>query len=183
MARARKLLIMGPEVLPASTGWLGRMTAFYEATPRIGALGPMVLSADDRILHAGGCFEPPEGSSTWERRLYFRGLPPAHPAANVARPVPEVTAACLMVDADLYEEMGGFAGSYLDEGYEDSDLCVRLVEAGYQNWYLPQVSLYDLKSPVRPAPLRRLIDHYNRWLFTSTWAKRLESIMAEGNRP
>ena len=72
------------------------------------------------------------GSRLWGNQHYFKGLHRSFPAANVARPVPGVTAACMMVDRDLYEEVGGLSHAYVQGGYEDSDLCLRLIELGRQ---------------------------------------------------
>ena len=94
------------------------------------------------------------------------------------RPVPAVTAACLMVDADLYERVGGLSGTYVQGDYEDSDLCLRLRDAGRTNWYLPQVQLYHLEAQSYPSALRNLNREYNRWLFNETWSEIIAAMTA-----
>ena len=42
---------MNSDVLPDQPGWLSRMVEFYEANPRIGALGPKLLYEDGSIQH------------------------------------------------------------------------------------------------------------------------------------
>ena len=66
----------------------------------------------------------------WENQHYFKGFSRSLAAANVNRPVPAVTGACLMIDRALYDEVGGLREDYVQGGYEDSDLCLRLIEAG-----------------------------------------------------
>ena len=110
VARGRLLLLLNSDVLPAEPGWLGKMQAFHDATPNIGALGPKLLYEDDSLQHAGLYFEmvqegPTAGS--WANMHYFKGLHKDLPAANVARPVPAVTAACLMIEKELYEQRRG----------------------------------------------------------------------------
>jgi GT2 family glycosyltransferase len=91
--------------------------------------------------------------------------------------VPAVTAACLMINRDLYQEMGGLRGAYVQGDYEDSDLCLRLLEAGYENWYLPEVELYHLEGQSYLSSERRLASRYNAWLHTELWNERIESVM------
>ena len=117
---------------------------------------------------------PPAGSELWENAHCFKGLHRSFPAANVARPVPAVTAACMMIDRDLYEEVGGLPLHYVQGDYEDSELCLRLAEAGRQSWYLPAVELYHLEGQSYVAEVRRVPSEYNMWLHTALWGDRIE---------
>jgi O-antigen biosynthesis protein len=177
LARGRLLLLLNSDVLPDAPGWLGEMVAFHNATPRIGALGPKLLYEDDSLQHAGLFFYPESPGRQWNNEHYFKGLHRRLPAANVARPVPAVTAACLMIDAALYRRLGGLSGTYVQGDFEDSDLCLRLAEAGYENWYVPFVELYHLEGQSYPLPLRQLTTRYNRWLHTYLWGQQIEAIM------
>jgi len=93
--------------------------------------------------------------------------------------VPAVTAACLMIAAELYRELDGLRSCYVQGDYEDSDLCLRLIEAGYDNWYLPEVELFHLEGQSYPSQLRRLASQYNRWLHTRLWDRLIERVMAD----
>ena len=182
-ARCPRLLLLNSDVLPARPGWLGRMAEFHAAKPRIGALGAKLLFEDDTLQHAGLYFsEMPDGSG-WENLHFFKGLHRSLPAANVARPVPAVTAACLMIRRAIYEDTGGLRGMYVQGDYEDSDLCLRLIERGLENWYVPDVELYHLEGQSYPAPLRALTSRYNRWLHTHTWRAQIESAMQRFGAP
>jgi GT2 family glycosyltransferase len=178
LARGRLLLLLNSDVLPDRPGWLRPLADFYDATPHIGALGPKLLYEDDSLQHAGMYFWRPPGSTVWQNMHYYKGLHRGLPAANVARTVPAVTGAAMMVSAELYRRMGGLQGMYVQGDYEDSDLCLRLMEAGYQNWYLPHVELYHLEGQSYPAALRKLAGRYNRWLHSRLWAARIEDVMA-----
>jgi GT2 family glycosyltransferase len=178
LARGRLLLLLNSDVLPDRTGWLGMMTTFYDATPGIGALGPKLLYEDDSLQHAGMYFSRLASAGVWENRHYFKGLHRSLPAANVLRPVPAVTGACLMVDSTLYKQVGGLRGTYVQGDHEDSDLCLRLIEAGYENWYLPAAELYHLEGQSYPGALRQLTSQYNAWLHTRLWNEHIERVMA-----
>lgn len=178
LARGKLLLLLNSDVLPDKAGWLGKMTGFYNSMPKIGALGPKLLYEDDSLQHAGLYFNRPYGSMVWGNQHYFKGLHRRFPAANVTRQLPAVTAACLMIDRNLYKQMNGLRGIYIQGDYEDSDLCLRLLEAGYENWYLPEVELYHLEGQSYPSAERRMASRYNAWVHTHLWNEQIESIMA-----
>jgi len=158
------------------------MRDFYEATPKIGALAPKLLYEDEAIQHAGIYFQRPAGEREWWNEHYFKGMHRDLPAANVARPVPAVTAACLMTDAAVYERLGGLRGLYVQGDYEDSDFCLRLREAGLACWYMPQVELYHLEGQSFSSPTREASADYNRWLHTCLWHETIEATMGEFDR-
>ncbi len=179
VAEAERLLLLNSDVIPDRPGWIGAMAAFYDATEGIGALGPKLLYEDDTLQHAGMYFQRRPGSEVWENAHCFKGLHRSFPAANLARPMPAVTAACMMVDRGLYEEVGGLPLHYVQGDYEDSELCLRLAEAERQNWYLPTVELYHLEGQSYVPGVRRIPSEYNMWLHTSIWGDRIESVMAD----
>lgn len=174
IATGRLLLLLNSDVLPEAPGWLGRMVSFYDATPKIGALSPMLLYEDESLQHAGLYFERQTGSHVWANEHFFKGLHRSLPAANVARAVPAVTGACMLIAASLYAEHGGLRGGYVQGDYEDSDLCLRLAEAGLESWYLPSVALYHLEGQSYPSDERKLASQFNRWLHTYLWNDAME---------
>jgi GT2 family glycosyltransferase len=179
VAAAKRLLLLNSDVVPDRPGWIGTMSAFYEATPKIGAVGPKLLYEDDSLQHAGLYFHRPAADEPWENAHCFKGLHRSFAAANVARAVPAVTAACMLVDRDVYEEVGGLPLHYVQGDYEDSELCLKLGEAGRDNWYLPSVELYHLEGQSYVPGERRIPSEYNMWLHTQLWGERIEELMAE----
>jgi GT2 family glycosyltransferase len=178
-ARGRRLLLLNSDVIPDRPGWIGAMSEFYDETEGIGALGPKLLYEDDSLQHAGLYFHRAAGAELWENAHCFKGLHRSFPAANVARPVPAVTAACMLIDRDLYDEVGGLPLHYVQGDYEDSELCLKLAEAGRQNWYLPEVELYHLEGQSYVPGVRRVPSEYNMWLHSELWGGQIEELMAE----
>jgi O-antigen biosynthesis protein len=183
LARARLLLLLNSDVLPDRPGWLGAMREFYDATPRIGALGPKLLYEDDSIQHAGMYFYNLPGSSVWVDAHYFKGMHRSLPAANVPRHVPVLSGACLMIDRELYSEFGGLQGAYVQGDYEDSDLCLQLSEKGYENWYTPDAELYHLEGQSYQPDARRPANRYNMWLHSHLWGERIAALMRDADLP
>lgn len=176
LARGRLLLLLNSDVLPDKPGWLGKMINFYDSTPGVGTLAPKLLYEDDSLQHAGLHFYR-QRDGLWNNEHYFKGLHRHLPVANTPRPVPAVTGACMMIDSELYERFGGLRGIYVQGDYEDSDLCLRLIEAGYENWYLPDAELYHLEGQSYALQTRQLNGRYNTWLHTHLWKERIEAVM------
>jgi GT2 family glycosyltransferase len=182
LARGRLLLLLNSDVFPREPGWVSEMMNFYDATPAIGALAPKLLYEDDSIQHAGLYFRRLSDTGVWNNEHYYKGLHRNLPAANVARAVPAVTAACMMIDVALYRELGGLRGMYVQGDYEDSDLCLRLAETGRHSWYLPSVELYHLEGQSFPSQMRELTGDYNRWLHTSQRGATIQQVIGESQR-
>jgi O-antigen biosynthesis protein len=178
LARGRLLLLLNSDVLPAAPGWLSHMRDFHDATPGIGALGAKLLYEDDSIQHAGMHFVPfPDPAvRQWVDSTYFKGMHTSLPAANIARPVPAVSGACMMIDRGLWEEVGGLQRIYVRGDYEDSHLCLELRERGRENWYLPEAVLYHLEGQSYGSRQRGPSNRYNAWLYSRLWGDRIESI-------
>lgn len=182
-ARGRLLLLLNSDVLPAAPGWLRRLAAFHDATPRLGAVGPKLLYEDDSIQHAGLFFSRQDERSPWNNEHYFKGLPRSLPAANIARTVPAVTAAALLISRELYRKLGGLRGAYVQGDYEDSDLCLRLWEAGHEVWYCPEVELYHLEGQSYPSATRELTGRFNAWLHTHLCGEQIDTMMKNASSP
>ena len=179
LAEGRLLLLINADVFPAEPGWLGKLAAFYHATPAIGALGPKLLYEDDAIQHAGLFFYRQAADGLWNNEHYFKGFQRGLPAANVSRPVPAISAACMLIGTELYRTMGGLRGAYVQGDFEDSDLCIRLAEAGLKSWYCAEVELYHLEGQSYPGALRARTARYNQWLHTHLHDQAIEKIMAD----
>ena len=84
----------------------------------------------------------------------------------------------MMLRTALYREFGGLRGVFVQGDYEDSDLCLRVQEAGYEVWYNAAVELYHLEGQSYPSPQRAANVEFNRWLHTHLWDRRIDAIMA-----
>jgi len=115
----------------------------------------------------------------WTNLHYYKGLRSDFEPANVARPVPAVTGACLMIGRALWEEVDGLRPDFVQGGYEDSDLCLRLLEHGRDNWYLPGVQLHHLEDQSFPSRARLMATAYNTWLQSHLWDARITDLMQD----
>src|SRR4029077_7073326 len=133
-ADSRFVLFMNSDVLPEAPGWLGELLSFYNSKARAGAGGPRRVFEDGSIQHAGLYFRRPPNALFWENEHFFKGMHRDAAVATKSRFFPAVTAGCMLVSRSLFLEVGGFSGNYIRGDYEDSELCLRLRDAGYDNW-------------------------------------------------
>lgn len=181
-ASGRLLLLLNSDVLPDRPGWLTTMTEFHDRTPKLGAVGPKLIYEDMSIQHAGMYFARVPGTKYWENIHYFKGLHRSFAPANATRIVPAVTGACLLISRQLWELVGGLKGVYVQGDFEDSDLCLRLKERGFDCWYLAEVELFHLEGQSYPTQLRQLTSRFNSWLHSYLWDEEIESLMGEFGR-
>jgi GT2 family glycosyltransferase len=177
LAGGRLLLFMNSDVLPDRPGWLATMRDFYNATPNIGALGPKLMYEDESIQHAGMYYHRIVGSSAWVDSHYFKGMHRSLAGANVARRVPLVSGACLMIDRALYQRLDGLPTRYVQGDYEDSDFCLQLAAEGLDNWYLPDAELYHLEGQSYAVDARRPCNRFNMWLHNHLYSDRIDRLM------
>lgn len=113
------------------TNWLPPLLEALD-NPRIGAAGPRLLYPDGRVQHVGTAFSPQLTPTH-----IFEHFPGDHPAALARRRCQAITAAALLMRADLFRELGGFFEGFRN-GSEDLDLCARIRAKGLQLAVCPE---------------------------------------------
>lgn len=175
-ARAPLLVFLNSDAIPFRPGWVGELAAFHRRTRQIGALGPKLVFEDGSLQHAGESFRRHPARPLWEIVPHYKGLHAAFPAANLARSIPAVTGACLMVARDLFDQVGGFDPGFVQGDFEDSDLCLSLLAAGRVNWYLPSVELYHVEGASYSSAERARNFIYNQWRHSTRWDATLQLL-------
>lgn len=147
-AKGSLLLFLNDDIEATHTGWLSDMAKLAER-PHVGAVGCKLLYPDtDKIQHAGITNLPmgPVHKLQFLRdnKCYYdnrnRGI----------RNVSAVTAACLMVRREVFEEAGGFCES-MQVAFNDVDFCFTLLEKGYYNAVCNHIYLLHHESMSRGA--------------------------------
>ncbi len=147
-AKGSLLLFLNDDIEATHTGWLSDMAKLAER-PHVGAVGCKLLYPDtDKIQHAGITNLPmgPVHKLQFLRdnKCYYdnrnRGI----------RNVSAVTAACLMVRREVFEEVGGFCES-MQVAFNDVDFCFTLLEKGYYNAVCNHIHLLHHESMSRGA--------------------------------
>lgn len=178
-ARAETLALVNSDVIPTETGWLPALARKLDRRERIGVVGPKLLYDDGSLQHAGLLFKR-DRHGVWLNHHYHKGMPGNYGPANIERMVPGVTGACMVMPRALFNEVGGFDGSYVIGDYEDSDLCLKIRKAGFGVKYVPSVALYHLErqSISKSADYTRgVASQHNSWLQTKRWDTQIEALM------
>lgn len=141
LARGRYLLFLNNDT-EARPGWLPPLLAPLERDPGIAVAGAKLLFPDGTLQHAGVGVAYADPLPVFPFHLDYR-----KPAGASTRPLElsAVTAACLLIRAEVFRELGGFDEAFLN-GYEDMDLCFKVRESGRRVVYVPESVLVHHES-------------------------------------
>ena len=92
-----------------------------------------------------GSISPATSAAIWLNHHFYKGMPGDYSPAQIARTVPGVTGACLVTRKEIYDLVGGFTEDYVIGDYEDSDLCLKIRQIGFQIAYEPACALYHFE--------------------------------------
>jgi len=140
------LLFLNNDTEVKKADWLTAMVEQAQR-PSVGAVGTLLLYPDDTIQHAGVIMGI--GGIGAHSHKYFPGVTPGYFGHVIGiNNVTAVTAACLMCRRQVFAEVGGF-DEQLTVAYNDIDLCLKMLEKGYRNIYIPHAVLYHHESKSR----------------------------------
>ena len=148
-ARGESLVFLNNDTEVLEAGWLTAMLEWAQQ-PEIGCVGAKLLFPDGSIQHAGvvlhdaSAFHFGYGQRPEERNWIEFGL---------VRNFSAVTAACLMIRRRVFEDVRGFDETF-PIAYNDVDLCIRVMRAGYRNLYTPYGLLTHHESASRPPGVK-----------------------------
>jgi GT2 family glycosyltransferase len=140
------LLFLNNDTEAITPDWVEAMVEQAQR-PAIGAVGAKLLYDDETIQHAGVVVGL-GGVAGHSHKHYASDAPGYFYTLQTVNNYSAVTAACLMVRRDVFDEVGGF-DEELAIAFNDVDLCLRIQAAGYRNVYLPHVVLYHHESKSR----------------------------------
>ncbi len=145
-ARGDFLLFLNNDTEAINPDWLETMVKLA-AQPGVGAVGAKLYYADDTIQHAG-IVVGMGGVAGHSHLFYPRHAQGYMQRLRITQNVAAVTGACLLMPRAVFERVGGF-----DEGFvlafNDVDLCLSVLKAGYRVVWTPDAELYHLESKTR----------------------------------
>jgi GT2 family glycosyltransferase len=141
------LVFVNNDVEVIEPEWLTELVA-QASRPEIGAVGAKLLYADGRLQHAGLILGI-GGVAGHAFKRFPRDTLGANGRAVMIQAVSAVTAACMAVRREVFDEVGGFDAQALAVAFNDVDFCLRVMRAGYRNVYTPYALLYHHESASR----------------------------------
>jgi GT2 family glycosyltransferase len=146
LADSEHVLFLNNDTEVINPDWLAAMLE-YSQRKDVGAVGARLYFPDKTIQHAGVILglggvaahahrDDPESSHGYMGRI------------KIVQNLSAVTAACLMMRREVFDEVGGF-----DEGlahaFNDVNLCLKIRDKGYLIVYTPYAELYHHESASR----------------------------------
>lgn len=128
--------------------WLKKMVS-HAIRSDVGCVGAKLLYPDGTIQHLGVTL----GATHIASHLYSTEDPKNWSLNNplltcTSNPI-AVTAAAMVIRAELFHQLGGFNDDQLPVAYNDVDLCLRVEEMGYRTVCIPRATLIHHESMSR----------------------------------
>lgn len=146
-AKGELVGLINNDIEVISPEWLGEMVSLA-LQPNAGAVGARLWYPDDRLQH-GGVIMGPLTLAGHAHKMLPRGHHGYFGRAALIQGMSAVTAACLIVKKSIFEEVGGLNEKELKIAFNDVDLCLKIMAAGYQNIWTPNADLYHHESATR----------------------------------
>lgn len=129
--------------------WLRELVK-YATQDDVGCVGAKLLYADGLVQHGGIICGL--GDVAGHAHHFFRSDAPGY-MYRLALPqeVTAVTAACLCIRREVFDEVAGFDEENLGVAFNDVDLCLRVRDAGFRNIYNPLCQAIHREGQTRPS--------------------------------
>ncbi|MGJ8516232.1 Glycosyl transferase [Carnimonas sp. LMG 33810] len=166
--------LVNNDVEPINSNWLTEMVS-HSVRPDIGCVGAKLYYPDDTLQHAGVILGL-GGIAGHAHRFFSREEGGFQNRLHQVQNLSAVTAACLLLRREVFENAGGLDEKHLPVAYNDVDLCLKVRELGYRNLWTPFAELYHHESvsrgeddsPSKKARAKSEVDY-----FRSRWGKQL----------
>ncbi|MET0331033.1 MAG: glycosyltransferase, partial [Dyella sp.] len=138
-ARGEYLILLNNDTAVIQEDWIEQLLN-HAQRPEVGIVGAKLHYPDGRIQHGGvilglrGPADHPFIGLPGEATGYMHRL-------QVDQNYTAVTAACLMIRASVYAEVGGLDEEHFKVSYNDVDLCLKVNQAGYLTVWTPYARL------------------------------------------
>ena len=146
LADGQFLLFLNDDIRVEGAEWLERMLG-HAQQPHTGAVGCKLIYPNTNLIQHVGVVSFMVGPGHAFQRIND-DLNCYWGRNKLEYNYSAVTGACLMIDRNKYDQVGGFS-EHLPVAYNDIDLCFNLVEAGYYNVVRTDVRLYHYESVSR----------------------------------
>lgn len=168
-ARAKYILLLNNDAI-LQEGAVEYALKTLESAEDIGAVGGRILLSE-KVLQEAGNIAWRNGSC----RGYGRGENPEKPEFMFQRDVDYCSGAFLLLRHDLFRKLDYFDESFLPAYYEETDLCMRLREAGYRIVYDPRVQVLHREFGSLSSKKAIALQQKNRDIFFHKHKQQLET--------
>ncbi|MDT2638929.1 glycosyltransferase family 2 protein [Enterococcus dongliensis] len=175
VANGTYLLFLNNDTEVITPEWMTKMVSFAQFD-RIGCVGAKLYYPNNTIQHAGVILGM-GGAAGHGHHTFPRGDFGYFGKLEINVDYLAVTAACLMIRAKDFAEIGGF-NEELTVAFNDVDLCLKEYEKGHNNVWLHGVELYHFESQSRGyenTPEKQARFEKETKYMEKTWADYIEN--------
>lgn len=170
LARGEYVVFLNNDTVP-QPGWLDALLSTFADHPGTGLVGAQLVYPDGRLQESGAIVRS-DGRGHHLGRLRS----PRHPAFAYVRRVDYCSGAAIALPRALFERLGGFDARYAPAYYEDTDLAMRVREAGLQVLVQPAAKVVHVEGGTSGTDERVGVKRHqvtNRAVFVERWRARL----------
>lgn len=148
--------------------------------PSVGAVGGKIVLLDGTLQEAGSIIWR-DGSCLG----YGRGRSPDEPEFKFRRDVDYCSGAFILIRQSLFERLGWFDVTFAPAYYEETDLCMRVRDAGFRIVYDPQIEIEHFEFGSQSTSDKAIeMQRRNHKIFLNRHGATLEaSHLPSGTRP
>lgn len=143
-AKGEIIALVNNDIEVISRNWLKEMVS-HALRPEIGAVGAKLFYPNDTIQHAGILLGL-GGLAGHAHKDLPRHTPGYFGRACLIQNFSAVTAACMVLRRQVFDEVGGFDEENFAIAFNDVDLCLRLRKRKYRIMWTPYAELYHHES-------------------------------------
>jgi len=166
-ANGNYLVFLNNDTEVLAGDWLQQLL-YYAEQPDVGAVGALLLFSDRTVQHAGVVMGT-RGTADHIMRGFPYGVDGYAGSLVCAREVSAVTAACMMLRKQDFEQINCFNDHFFTH-YQDVDLCMQLIKTGKRIIFTPRAVLFHHESATR----RDYYDVLDRQLLLDQWQGYIE---------
>lgn len=146
-AQGKYVAIINPDIMVTGDSFK-KLYYFMESNPKIGLAGPKLINPDGSLQYT--CCRFPTFGIPIYRRTPLNRLTAIQRKIDLyltkdcnyeqIRKTDWIFGACLFIRREILDKVGLFDERFF-LGFEDTDLCKRIWQGGYEVWYYPQSAL------------------------------------------
>jgi GT2 family glycosyltransferase len=161
--------------------WLDELLSVFRNFDNVGLVGSKLLYPDGRLQEAGGIVW--KSGNPWN---VGRNGNASDPRYNYLRRVDYLSGAAIMLPRDLWKQVGGFSPELAPAYFEDTDLAMKVRDAGRFVVYVPTSTVYHFEGQsagTSTSSGMKRFQEVNRPKFKRKWPHLYGSHGAEGHMP
>jgi GT2 family glycosyltransferase len=178
LAKAANLLFLNSDCFISNANLIDKAIHWLK-NKNAGAVGFRLTYADQTIQHDGMSISKWGGQEDFMLNEHpRRGLPINLVALKQNNDKAcMLTAACLLMTKNTFKSVNGFDRAYLRGDFEDSDLCLKLLDKGLKLGIVRDSGIFHLERQTISAQeggLRTKITLVNSYIYTKKWRIKLQ---------